>query len=173
MSWKDLITWNQKKDGYNNPVKVDTAMDQHPMVMFHREMDRLFQDFFKDFWSPSTFWGREGGSMFSPKLNVSEDEKQIDVTLEIPGMDEKDIRISLKDDILSIKGTKNQEKEDKQKEYHHIERSYGSFQRSIQLPCEVQADKVQASFKKGVLSVTLPKVENAQSRVRIIPVQGN
>jgi HSP20 family protein len=102
---------------------------------------------------------------------VSETDKEIKVSAELPGMDEKDIDVSLTRDSLTIKGEKKQETEDKGEDYYRMERSYGSFTRSIPLPIEVDTDKVQATFKKGVLEITLPKTARAIQETRKIPVK--
>lgn len=113
----------------------------------------------------------EGLSEFSPKINVSENDKEIEVTVEVPGMDQDNVDVSLRDDVLIIKGEKKQEKEEKDKEYYHVERSYGSFSRSLQIPCEVDQDYIKAAFKKGVLKINLPKSTKAQENVRKINVK--
>jgi HSP20 family protein len=102
---------------------------------------------------------------------VSETDKEIKVSAELPGMDDKDIDVSLTRDALTIKGEKKEEKEDKGKDYYKMERSYGSFTRSIPLPVEVDTDKVQATFKKGVLEITLPKTAKAIQETKKIPIK--
>jgi len=165
MAWRDLISWNRKKQQQMQPEI------QHPVATLHREVDRLFDDFFRGFDRFPPFPFREERlAEFSPKINVSENDKEIEVTVEVPGMDQNDVDISLREDMLTIKGEKKEEKEEK--EYYHVERSYGSFYRSLQLPCEVEEDKVKAAFKKGVLKITLPKSEKAQENVRKIEVKG-
>ena len=122
---------------------------------FRGEIGRLFDDFF----NRSSF-GRffEGGDWL-PVMDVSETGKEIVVHAEIPGMDSKDIDISLNGRVLTIKGERKQEHEDKEKSYHRIERSYGSFSRSFELPADVDADKVKASYKDGVLVLNIPKTK--------------
>jgi len=167
MAWKDLITWNRKKQEHIQPEL------QHPVATLHREVDRLFDDFFRGFDRfPTSAFREERLTEFSPKINISENDKEIEVTVEVPGMDQNDVEINLRDDILTIRGEKKQEKEEKDKEYYHVERSYGSFYRSLQIPCEVEQDKVKATFKKGVLKINLPKSEKARENVRKIEVQG-
>jgi len=100
-------------------------------------------------------------------VDVVETDKEIRVTVELPGLDEKDINVSLARDVLTISGEKKQAKKERRGNYYRAERSYGSFRRSIQLPTQVQADKVDAVFRKGVLSITLPKTEAAQKRKKI------
>lgn len=99
------------------------------------------------------------GQVEYPAVNVSEDEKNITVEAELPGMDSKDIDISLQNNMLLLQGEKKFEDEKKEGNYHRIERSYGSFSRTIPLSSSVDQDKVKASFKNGVLTVTLPKQE--------------
>ncbi len=167
MAWRDLITWNRKRQQQIQPEH------QHPVATLHREVDRLFDDFFRGFDRfPSLPFREERLSEFSPKINVSENDKEIEVTVEVPGMDQSDVDVSLRDDLLTIKGEKKQEKEEKDKEYYHVERSYGSFYRSLQVPCEVDQEKINAAFKKGVLKITLPKSPKAQENVRKIDVKG-
>lgn len=167
MALKDLITWNRKK-----PQHMQSEL-QHPVATLHREVDRLFDDFFRGFDKFPTLPFREGSlTEFSPKINVSENDKEIEVTVEVPGMDQNDVEINLRDDVLTIKGEKKQEKEEKDKEYYHVESSYGSFYRSLQIPCEVEQDQVKAAFKKGVLKIYLPKSEKAKKNVRKIEVKG-
>ncbi|GJQ48536.1 small heat shock protein C2 [Candidatus Kuenenia stuttgartiensis] len=167
MALKDLITWNRRKQ---QPALSGL---QHPVATLQREVDRLFDDFFRGFDRfPSLPLKEERFAEFSPKIDVSENDKEIEIIAEVPGMDQNDVEITLRDDVLTIKGEKKQEKEEKDKEYYHVERSYGSFYRSLQLPCEVDQEKVKASFKKGVLKINLPKSGKAQENVRKIEIKG-
>ncbi len=132
-----------------------------------REMDRLWDSFYQ---GRARRRADEEGEWF-PSLDVAETKNDIVVKAEVPGMDPKDIDISLSNGILTIKGEKKQEREEKEENYHLVERSYGSFTRSIQLPGEVQNDKINASYKNGVLKVTLPKSEDAKKKEIKIKVQ--
>ncbi len=125
-----------------------------------RDMDRLWDSFLEG--AP----GRrdEERGEWLPSLDVSETKNELVVKAEVPGMDAKDVDISLSDGVLTIKGEKKQEKEEKEADYHLIERSYGAFTRSIQLPKEVQGDKINASYKDGILRITLPKSEEAKKK---------
>lgn len=134
----------------------------------HREIDRVFQDFGRGGMPSLGEFGRNGMSM---KVNVAEQEGAVEVTAEMPGCAAEDIDVQLKDGVLTIKGEKKVEKEDKQKDYHVMERSYGMFERSFTLPAEVDGSKVEAAFDKGVLKVTLPKLPEAQSRAQKITVK--
>ena len=142
--------------------------DDHPFALLRREMDSLFDNFFGGF-DMEPFEGRLGP--FNPKVDVTETDKEIRVSAELPGMDEKDIEVSLQKDALTIKGEKKEEKEDKGKDYYKMERSYGSFSRTIPLPVEVDTEKIEAAFKKGVLTVTLPKTPKAVAETKKIAVK--
>jgi len=122
-----------------------------------------FAELMEEFWRDpfGTFLGRQ--DMF-PALDMSEDDKQVVVTAELPGMDPKDVDISIDKGVLTLKGEKKFEEEEKKENYHRIERSYGSFRRSVSLPTEVAEDKVKARFKDGVLKITLPKSEQTAAK---------
>jgi HSP20 family protein len=143
--------------------------EENPFALLRREMDELFDSFYRGFDMEPFFDGHR--QVFSPTMDVSEDDKEIRVTAELPGMDEKDIEISLNNDTLSIKGEKKEEKEEKGRDYYRMERSYGSFHRTIPLPREVDSDKVDAQFKKGVLTITLPKTKKAVEDTKKIAVK--
>lgn len=124
-----------------------------------REMDRMWDTFF--------FRGPELESIsreWSPSLDVSETKDNITVKAEVPGMDAKDIDISLSGDVLTIKGEKKQEKEEKGENFHRIESCYGAFSRSIRLPVPVKSEEIKAGYKKGVLRITLPKKEEVKPK---------
>ncbi|HME41744.1 MAG TPA: Hsp20/alpha crystallin family protein [Syntrophorhabdales bacterium] len=145
---------------------------EYPFGSFQREMNKLVDDFFGGFnlspWAPLE---KGLATTFTPRVNVSETDKEIKVSAELPGMDEKDIDVSLTRDTLTIKGEKKEEKEEKGEDYYRMERSYGSFTRSVPLPVEVDTDKVQATFKKGVLDITLPKTARAIEEMKKVPVK--
>ena len=124
-----------------------------------REMDHLWDYFFEE--RPVK---REEIGQWLPSLDLSETKDEFVVKAEVPGIDPKNIDISLSEGMLTIKGEKKQEKEEKDENYHFVERSYGSFIRSVRLPGQVQGDKVKASYKDGVLKVALPKSEEARKK---------
>jgi HSP20 family protein len=127
----------------------------------------LMEEFWKRPFAPAWPFG-EGGDY--PAVDVSEDEREITVKAELPGLESKDVDISLDRGVLTLKGEKKFEEEEKKDNYHRIERSYGSFYRSLTLPAEVKEDAVKAKFDKGVLTITLPKSEKAKSKK--IEIQG-
>jgi len=126
---------------------------------FRREIDRLWDNFFER--RPARV---EEGEEWLPALELAETENEYVVKAEVPGMDPKDIDISLSDGMLTIRGEKKQEREEKEANYHLVERSYGSFTRSIQIPKPVQGEKITASHKNGVLKIVLPKSEEAKKK---------
>lgn len=132
-----------------------------------REIDRVFSDFSRG--TPTL--GDFGRGVMGFKVNVAESDNAIEVTADIPGVKPKDIDVQLKDGILTIKGERQAEKEEKQKDYHVVERSHGMFERSFQLSSDVDATKVDTTFDKGVLKVTLPKLPTAQTKVQKIEVK--
>jgi HSP20 family protein len=113
---------------------------------------------------------RSSFSLSMPAIDMSEDEKAYEISAELPGMEPKDIDVSMAGDMLVLKGEKRQEKEEKDRNYHFSERAYGSFQRSFELPASVDRDKISADFSKGVLTITLPKTANAQQPTKKIEV---
>ncbi len=160
MALKDIITGNKSL-----PVKRDEA---DPFALIRRRMDNIFEDFLHGF-DLQPFESRLG--VFSPNIDVVETDKEIRISAELPGMEEKDIEVSLNKDTLTIGGEKKEEKEDKDKGYYRMERSYGSFSRTIAVPIEVETDKIEAKFKKGVLNITLPKSAKAVAETKKIPVK--
>jgi HSP20 family protein len=132
-----------------------------------KEMDHLWDSFFEE---RPRLKAEEVREWF-PSLDVAETKDSLVVKAEIPGMDPKDIDISLSNEILTIKGEKKQEKEEKEENYHLIERSYGKFIRSVRLPGEVKSDKISASYKNGVLNIILPKSEEAKKKEVKIKVE--
>ena len=132
-----------------------------------KEMDRLWDSFSE---GKSARRAREEGEWL-PSLDVSETKGDLVVKAELPGIDPKEIDISLNEGVLVIKGEKKQEREEKEEGYHLVERSYGSFTRSIKLPREVQNEKISASYKNGVLKIILPKSEEAKKKEIKIKVE--
>jgi HSP20 family protein len=143
----------------------------NPLAVFRREMDRLFDDFF----SPSAYRpGAEGAlASMAPSIDVHETPAAYTVTAELPGLDVKDVELELRDNALFLTGEKRKEETAKEGEQTWTERSYGRFQRVIPLESEVDADKVEASCKNGVLTVKLPKNEKAQDKARKIAIKPN
>ena len=158
MPISDLIPWKKEKQ---LPVRREA---EHPWSDFRREMNRLFDDMLGG--------EREGAlvpfggewSAFSPQVDVTETEDEIKVSAELPGLDQEDIDVSLSNGTLLIRGEKREEKEEKGESYYRSERAYGAFRRDIPLPSAVDVEQVDAVFEQGVLTVTLPKTEEARAK---------
>lgn len=135
------------------------------MLSFRDEMDKLLNDFYGG--APSARESYEGDWL--PAMDIKESENDITAVIELPGLSKDEIKVSVKNDVLSISGEKKQEKVDEKENVHRVERSYGYFKRVITLPMEVDSKGVKAAFKDGVLKVTLPKVES--KKVKEIPIQ--
>ncbi|MEW6053776.1 MAG: Hsp20/alpha crystallin family protein [Nitrospirota bacterium] len=149
------------------PLPVQRG-EANPFALFRQEMDRLFDNFFSGF-EMEPFKGKFGA--FSPSVDIKESDREIRISAELPGMDDKDIDVLLNRDSVTIKGEKKEEKEDKGKDHYRMERSFGSFTRTIPLPAEVDMDKAKADFRKGVLTVTLPKTARAIKETKKISVR--
>jgi HSP20 family protein len=158
----------------------------HPLLAMREEMDRALarmfgNDPFAGFPRLSQLWDMpsladSSGAMAAfaslPRSDLSEDKEQFELTVELPGMDEKDLDLSVDDGGLLLKGEKKEEKETKEKDYHLTERSYGSIRRRFPLPPGVDPEKMKATFSKGVLKVVLPKTTQAKASTRKIEVRG-
>lgn len=148
---------------------------------FHEEMDRAFEDFWRGrpsfpslarAFGAGPLWGRALiPAPLVPAVDFVEDDKAFRITAELPGMTDKDVDISLSGDVLTIKGEKQEEKEEKRKNYYMSERRFGSFQRSLTLPDGIDRDKIEAVCEKGVLTVTLPKTPEAVKQQKKIEVK--
>lgn len=159
MNMRDLIPWGHQTSSNPAPVPYREA-EMSPFFSLRREVDRLFDDFFR---MPSLGFG--GAAMSWPSLEVTDDDREVRVTAEIPGMNEKDVELLVQDGVLTIRGEKKSETSDKDRGWS--ERWYGRFERQIALPSGVEEEKAQAIFRDGVLTVTLPKSAEASNSRRI------
>ena len=164
MAIKDMIPaiWRR-----GNDLEVRNSKYSDPFLDLQREMNRVFDSFFETWDSPKPGMS----SSFSPTLDISENEKEYTINVELPGMDEKDVEVSCTDDSLTISGVKKNETEDKKGNYHYLERSYGSFKRVIPLGDNIDKTKITANFKKGVLKINIPKNTEYISKQKKIPIQ--
>jgi len=137
----DLIPWRKR--------------EEWGLTQMRREMDRLFDRFFESW----PFRGVAETGRWMPSVDVSESDKELIVRAELPGMDPKEIDISMSGNVLTTKGERKHEREEKKENFHLVERSSGSFSRSIQLPTEVKPEKIQATYKDGILSISMPKTK--------------
>lgn len=168
MSVRDLIPWGRNNGNQAPSVFRDGERD--PFLSLHREVNRLFDDVFRGFGSglPSLGSVSAFGAGW-PSVEISDNEKEIKVAAEVPGLDEKDIEVLLDDGVLTLKGEKRSETEDKERQFS--ERIYGRFERRIPLGYEIEEDKIDARFKNGVLTVMLPKTAKAQSQAKRIEIK--
>jgi len=157
---------------FNRSTRLARAGLDDPFTSFRREMDRLFEDFNRGWAVPTTFGTSE---FLSPKVNIAETDKGLEVTADLPGIDQKDIEISLSDDVLTLKAEHKAEREEKdeKKQYHLVERSFGKFMRSFELPFEADTDKVEASFDKGVLKISVPRSTAPEKQVKKITIKSS
>ena len=185
MDIKKLAPWNWfKKEEeaekslrvtQSNPRRQDYPIYQ-PIQQIHNEIDRMFDSMFSDFGRSrfGSFWPQIptlSDELLKPTLDVGCTEKEYAISVEVPGVDEKDIHLELSDNTLTIRGKKEREEEEKDKNYYRLERSYGSFQRVLSLPDDAEQDGIKAKFKKGVLNITVPRRELPEKNVKRIEVK--
>ena len=144
----DILPWKRNKDNHTKELR--------------RDMESMYDRFFEPDFMPSTYLFGKG--KWGPKLDISEGRKDITVKAEIPGIEAKDFDISIDGRLLNIRGEKKQEQTEKEETYYRVESSYGYFNRTIELPTEVDPDKVDASYKKGILKIKLRKTKSAKTK---------
>jgi len=185
MDVSKLAPWNwfkkeEEHEGSSLPVKrQDQALParySHPMFQLHNEIDRLFEDVFRGFGFPSL--GIDGSfprlaqtDWLKPTLDIGVTDKEYTISVELPGMDQKDIQLELVNDTLMIKGEKKQDKEEQDKNFYRIERSYGSFQRVLSVPEDADRDRINAVYKNGVMKITLPREVLPQKGAKQIEIK--
>jgi HSP20 family protein len=166
MNMRDLIPWNR------NPQTTPSRFREEgdPFMTLHREMNRLFDDVFRgfDMLSPGSMGHSMGHAAGWPHVEVVETDKDVRICAELPGLDEKDVEVLMHDGVLTIRGEKKSEIEDKERAFS--ERYYGRFERRIPLAWEVEEDKIDASFRNGVLTVTMPRSAESRSPVKRIAI---
>ena len=172
------------------PVTNDDKTGEHsvttdpwrPLEKIRQQVDHLFEDFNhrsnlspfnRGLFDVDPFWRRELIGHSLPAVDITEKDNSFEITAELPGMDQKNIEVKLSNGSLIIKGEKKEEKEEKHKGYHLSERHYGSFERVFNLPKGVDADKIEASFSKGVLSLSLPKKLDAMKADKVVPIKAD
>jgi HSP20 family protein len=165
MQIKDLIPWAHKDKVPEGKADVDS-----PIASLQREMNRVFADFWGRFDRPSGpfdwTWDKSG-----TRCDVVETDGAVELSIELPGMEMKDIDLTVSDDLLTLKGEKKVERKEEKKGYYLSERSYGSIYRTVPLPPGVDTDKAEASFRNGVLTVKVPKTAEAQAKLKRIEVK--
>jgi len=168
MQLKDLVPWSRSRQ--NGLQRSQESAN--PLMSLQHEINRAFDDFWSRFERP--FDSTHGFlTTAQPRVDISDTDNEVEISVELPGLDEKDIDVTLTDDVLTIRGEKKAEKEEKRSGYYMSERTYGAFHRSIPLPAGVDSSKADARFKKGVLTIQMPKTPEAKSKVRRIEVKPN
>jgi HSP20 family protein len=162
VDFKALVPWRNNKP--QMPATREDFFD--PFVTFRREMDRMFDDFFGG--GLLRAHGKQG---VKPAVDIDETEKEVVVTAELPGVSDKDVEVTLAGDILTIRGDKKTEHEEKNGDSYYMDRRFGSFSRSLRLPFDVSDEKVDAKFKDGVLTIHLPKPPELQQSVRRVEIK--
>jgi HSP20 family protein len=187
MDIKKWVPWNwfKKEEDADQTLPVrqtgtrEAGYPHHnPMARLHQEIDRLFDSAFRGFGLPWSPFGQDGplgarmtDTLLKPTLDLGATDKEYTISVEIPGVDEKEISLEIANNTLTIRGEKKQEKEEKDKNYYRMERSYGAFQRVLALPEDADQEAVKAKFKRGVLTVTMPRRGLPQSQARRIDVK--
>jgi HSP20 family protein len=168
MSVRDLLPWSRGNGNQVPSLFRDGGRD--PFLSLHRQVNRLFDDVLRGFDSrlPSLGGVSAPGAAW-PSVEISSGDKEIKVTAELPGLEQKDIEVLLDDGVLTLRGEKRSETDDRDRQFS--ERYYGRFERHIPVGYEVKEDEVDARFRNGVLTVTLPKSEKAQSQVKRIDIK--
>lgn len=181
MDIKQLAPWNWFKDEEASEAKhvpVSRAGQNYytPLTQLHQEIDRMFDQTFRSFGLPSLGFGSAlseagQGVLLKPNVDIEASEKEYAITVEVPGVEEDNIKLELVDNTLTIKGEKKQESEKKEKDVYRVERSYGSFQRVLSLPEDADQDNIDAQFKNGVLTITLPRKAVSKPKGKVIDIK--
>ncbi len=180
--WSPWNWFKKEQEQQGNQVSTGSALPVQrydefgfPLMRLHREIDRMFDEAFRGFGfnMPSLLAQPSGlNSLFKPVVDIAENDKSYVISVEVPGVDEKDIQVQLEEDVLIIRGEKKYEQESEEENYHRIERSYGTFQRVLNLPDNANPESIKARFKNGVLTLTVEKYADAKPRKgRVIDIE--
>lgn len=193
-TWEKLNPWNWFKHENDEdkqqhvPVTrrdisvANTAAQADPLLRLHREMDRLFDDVFSSVGLPSlrspffnNGWQNELAEQnpqlrYRPQIDVTGDDKQYEINLDVPGLSQQDLSVEVSGDVLVVKGHKEEKNESDNKQFYRVERSYGAFQRTLSLPQDAISEDIQASLKDGVLNLRIPRRDTPASQVKHIPI---
>ncbi len=156
MNLEKFSPWNwfkREQEETGRGELMPRTSSSHPMMRLHRDMDRLFEDFFSDFGWPQA----AGDQLLRPSIDIAESKKAYRISVEVPGVEESDLALSVDGDALIISGEKRQDNEQEENGFHRVERRYGSFRRVLSLPDDADRDKISARFKNGVLHIKVPR----------------
>lgn len=171
-----LAPWNWFKketegSGGGELVTVDGGSAVHPFARLQREMDNLFESFLRDFTLSGPDTARDRAGWLRPRVDISESDDGYHLDVEIPGVDKENLELSVADGVLTVSGEQRHETEDKDRHYHRVERSYGSFRRVLSLPDDADEDSVTARFRNGILSVTIRKDPERTRKLKRVEIQ--
>lgn len=179
-SWSEskLAPWNWFKDEGEQQVNHQVS-ESHPIARFHRDIDRLFEDTFRALNVPNLFdagaspmW--QAGQLLRPNLDIEEHADHYSLSVELPGVGKDDLLLNLEGQVLTIRGEKKHEsKSSEEGQFHRVERSYGSFSRSLTLPDDIDAKSIEASFKDGVLHISIKRSKKHEVKGTIIPIKSS
>lgn len=176
MAWKKMTPWNwltrEEASGGSPMTPTRRTGGMTSLAGLHQEIDDLFDQAFRGFGFPGLFERGAGVEDFlKPKLDIKEGAGGYTITAEVPGMEKSDLQVEVRNDMLIIRGEKRQEEKNEEEQYHYTERSYGSVQRVLSLPDDADSDKMDASFKNGVLTIKLPRRKEAKSHTRTVEIK--
>jgi HSP20 family protein len=187
MDIKKLAPWNwfkkeEEQSGTSVPIQRSDTVAQYPqggsgnpIVQLRREIDGLFENAFRGFGISSFrsefFTPLSAEGLLKPQVDIGATDKEYSITVEVPGVSEKDVKVEISGNTMTIRGEKKKEKEEKDKNYYRVERSYGSFQRVLSLPEDANQDDVKATFNKGILTVKMPRKALPKSEVKQIEIR--
>jgi HSP20 family protein len=158
----------QRQGQKNRDMSFPSLFSNDPLFNIHNEIDRMFDNVFSHFGTKLPGLREEGSGtssvLLKPNVNIKETKKNYKITVEVPGVEEGDVKLELADGALTLSGEKKHETEEKDEHYHKVERSYGSFRRVLSLPEDADEDSIDAKFKNGVLTVTVPRKEGAKAK---------
>ncbi len=168
MAIRDLVPFSRTRES-----AVERRRPEHPLASLHEDMDRFFDRMVSEFFGPRTSIVGQNRQdwTFMPEVDVKETAKDIRITAELPGVDEKDVDVSLDGDVLTIRGEKHEETSDSDETWTHSERMYGSFVRRLPLGTSVDEERTEAMFKNGVLKIKLPKLKDVSEKSKRIAVK--
>ena len=183
MDIKKLAPWNwfkKEQEGNTLPIRRQDTKTQYadPFTQIRQEIDKVFDSAFKGLGFPSIGLGRELSPMaqtdwLKPTLDIGASDKEYTISVELPGVDENEIQVELVNDTLKIKGEKKQEKEEKERNYYRMERSYGSFQRTLSLPEDADQDDIKAVYKNGVMNIKISRKAASKIEAKQIEIKTN
>ena len=155
----NLIPWRRKQEPNRHEIEPESSL-----ARLRGEIDTLLGRFFGDPWGFAGFGSPWTQLAAAPRTDLADTDKDVTVTMELPGVDPQDVEIHINGDLLTVRGEKKAEREEKKKDYHYVERQFGSFCRTVQVPSTADPDKVDAAYKDGVLTITIAKHPDAKPK---------